>query len=360
MKQSLTVFVCSTYSDLVNERESVLDAIRRLQHQHDSMEFFGARSDLPIETCLDEVRCSDVLVVIVGHRYGSLVPGMGISFSEAEYVEGYRLGKPCLVYLRDDNIPILPKHMERDPEKMILLEKFKDTLRTRHTVATFRDAHDLALAVAADLSRTAHALEEAARAEEEELSYPSTPPLTEVNEIIQDAFDKGVSASAVVSAIRQAMASLLSAEGRRRPLVFFSYSHADKEIVRAIASELRKEEIDIWLDEQELKSGASIVEAISRGLDSADFIAFFMSQHSLKSKWARKELDIVISRRLSKRGGAIVLPILLEDVEIPALLRDVMYLDLRDRDVSKAVLSLADAICYHAKLRRGLEPEENG
>src|SRR5215213_1159029 len=101
MTTSLTVFVCSTFSDLSAEREAVLDAIRRLQLQHDSMEFFGARAEQPIETCLEEVRRSDVIVVIVGHRYGSIAPDLGISYSEAEYSEGYRLGKPCLIYIRD-------------------------------------------------------------------------------------------------------------------------------------------------------------------------------------------------------------------------------------------------------------------
>ena len=118
MTPSFTVFVCSTFSDLSNERDGVLDAIRRLQLQHDSMEFFGARAAQPIEICLEEVRASDVLVVIVGHRYGSIVPKLGISYSEAQYEEGYRFKKPCLVYVRSDDVPILPKHMERDPEKL--------------------------------------------------------------------------------------------------------------------------------------------------------------------------------------------------------------------------------------------------
>jgi hypothetical protein len=127
MLATFTVFVCSTFSDLSQEREGVLDAIRRLKLQHDSMEFFGARANQPIETCLQEVRASDVLVVIVGHKYGTIVPELGVSFSEAEYAEGYRLNKPCLVYMRDEDVPILPRHMERDPEKLKLLEKWKDT-----------------------------------------------------------------------------------------------------------------------------------------------------------------------------------------------------------------------------------------
>jgi len=117
MAASFTVFVCSTFSDLSEEREGVLDAIRRLKLQHDSMEFFGARAEQSIKTCLKEVRASDVLVVIVGHRYGSIVPNLGISYSEAEYQEGYGLKKPCLVYTRDENVPVLPRDLERDPEK---------------------------------------------------------------------------------------------------------------------------------------------------------------------------------------------------------------------------------------------------
>src|SRR5438132_1574309 len=121
----MMVFVCGTYRDLAQERESVLDAIRRLQHQHDSMEFFGARANRPIDTCLEEVRKSDILVVIVGYLYGSLIPGDQRSFTQAEYEEGYRLEKPCLIYLRDPTAPILPQYMESDPDNLQRLNRFK-------------------------------------------------------------------------------------------------------------------------------------------------------------------------------------------------------------------------------------------
>jgi hypothetical protein len=143
------------------------------------MEFFGARANRPIQTCLQEVRRSNILVVIVGHRYGSLVPEMGVSFSEAEYNEGCALNKPCLVYMRDENVPILPKHMERDPGKLMLLERWKETLRKRHTVATFQGSNDLAVQVAADLSRTISGLEETGRTREEARRESPIPLLDE-------------------------------------------------------------------------------------------------------------------------------------------------------------------------------------
>ena len=56
------------------------------------------------------------------------LPAWEVSYSQAEYEEGVRLEKPCLVYLRDDDVPILPKYVERDPDKLRLLDAWKQTL----------------------------------------------------------------------------------------------------------------------------------------------------------------------------------------------------------------------------------------
>jgi tetratricopeptide (TPR) repeat protein len=151
MSAPFSVFVCSTFDDLEQEREAVLDAIRRVQQRHNAMEFFGARPGRPIDVCLEEVRKSDLLVVIVGLKYGSLPSGMEVSYSQAEYEEGVRLEKPCLVYLRDDDVPILPKFVERDPDKVKLLDAWKEGLNAAHTVAKFEYWPKLAVQVAADI-----------------------------------------------------------------------------------------------------------------------------------------------------------------------------------------------------------------
>ncbi len=183
-----TVFVCSTFDDLQQEREGVLDAIRRVQHRHNAMEFFGARDEQPIETCIEEVRKSDLLVVIVGLKYGSLPPGMGISYSQAEYEEGARLEKPCLVYVRDDNVPILPKYVERDSDKLRSLEAWKQALNARHTVAKFADWPRLAVQVAVDLGRFLLERQFAARlTETAEAKGVAEAPLREVLKSLGEA-----------------------------------------------------------------------------------------------------------------------------------------------------------------------------
>jgi tetratricopeptide (TPR) repeat protein len=151
MSAPFNVFVCSTFDDLERERKAVLDAIRLVQSRHNAMEFFGARPARPIDVCLDEVRKSDLLVVIVGEKYGSLPSEIGVSYSQAEYQEGMRLGKPCLVYLRDDDVRILPKHVERDPDKLRLLGAWKQELNASHTVAKFESWPRLAVRVTADI-----------------------------------------------------------------------------------------------------------------------------------------------------------------------------------------------------------------
>jgi DNA-binding Lrp family transcriptional regulator len=340
MKQDLTVFICSTFADLVDEREAVLDAVRKLQLQHDSMEFFGARPGLPIETCLAEVRRSHILVVIVGHRYGSLVPDLGISFSEAEYEEGFRLGKPCLVYMLDENVPVLLKHIERDQEKIRKLDRWKSLLQKRHTVATFQDGHDLAVRVAADLARTVDTVEES----EEVRTAPNGLKHSDIDEILSEGEALGASRERVLSILRQTLRSATVAQSDRKPRVFLSHSHADKELVRDVADRLRASNIEVWIDEAELKIGDSWVRTIEHGLDSSDFIVFFISGNSLRSHWTRQELNVALTRQVSGEGGAVLLPILLEDVELPPLLRSVAYLDLRDRNTERATRLLANTI----------------
>jgi len=333
----------------------VLDAIRRLQLQHDSMEFFGARSDQPIEACLEEVRRSNVLVVIVGHRYGTLVPESGVSFSETEYREGYQLKKPCLVYIRDDNVPILPKDMELNPDKLRSLKTWKGTLRKRHTVATFQQKNDLAVQVAADLGRTINELQKAERTREHAQIDSPAQLLDEVAVLVSKAIEQGASEAALLSSIRRSVSTVVSEAQHVETTVFLSYAVADRDIVHQVARGLQGAGIRPWFDVDVLQSGgiqpgANWVQEIERVLDSADFIAFFISKGSVGDEsWAQQAIQIVLSRQLSGEGGPRLLSILLEDAEVPPLLKQIQWLDMRDGDVEKGVGRLVEVIRHYSR-----------
>lgn len=344
---SLSVFVCSTYADLSEERGAVLDAIRRLKLQHDSMEFFGARASRPLETCLEEVRRSNIMVVIVGHRYGTIAPGIGVSFSEAEYKESQRLGKPSLVYMRDDSVPVLLKNVERDPDKVSRLDSWKAVLQERHTVATFRESSDLALQVAADLSRTIAELHEANRAREQAAGGATVSALHEIAPLVEHAKSLGIAERVLLSAVRRAIAAVVSETQELGPSVFLSYSRADTQIVLQVADRLKEAAMAVWLDQAKLVAGDNWISETERALDSADYVAFFISSSSLGSAWARRELQLAMHRQVAGERGAFILPVLLEKVEVPPLLRDIHWIDMTDGNTEKGAQALVQAIDRH-------------
>jgi len=299
MAASLDRFRVQHFSDLSEERQGVLGATQRLKLQHDSMEFFGARADQPIETCLQEVRASDILVVIVGHRYGSVVPDLGTSYSEAEYSEGYRLKKPCLVYMRDDNVPILPRQMEREPEKLWLLEKWKEVLNARHTVASFQDGGRLAVQVTADLARTIQGLEEVTKVRAEARSEAGTTIMSDVASVITEALSQGVSEASLLSAVRSSVSSLLATLQKREPTAFLSYARGDSGVVRPVGEGLAAPGVRVRLDEDvEIKPGerwSEYLEQIEQVQSTSDYVVFFLSPNSVKSQF--------VMLRLATRSG---------------------------------------------------------
>src|SRR5687767_5589609 len=112
----LGIFLCSTKYDLEPERQAVRKVIRLTRNDEIYMEVFGAQPDAPIETCLASVARCDLMIVIVAFRYGKLVPGWRVSFSEAEYRHGYKLGKPVFVYMPLKK-PKNKSFIENDPNK---------------------------------------------------------------------------------------------------------------------------------------------------------------------------------------------------------------------------------------------------
>lgn len=141
----IPVFISSTWEDLQPEREAVEEALHRMQDTaFAGMEYFGSRPETPREVSLAEVDRSDVYIGIFAHRYGS-------GITEAEYRRAQQRGLPCLIYLKDDSVPVPPAHIEREPTKVAKLEALKRELKARHTLSFFKSPDHLATQVVADL-----------------------------------------------------------------------------------------------------------------------------------------------------------------------------------------------------------------
>ena len=104
--------------------------------------------------------------------------------------------------------------------------------------------------------------------------------------------------------------------------VFVSHSSADDAAVLRLAEALRARGIEVWLDHWEIVAGDSIVEAINRGLDTADAGLIVFSAASKESRWVDAETDYLTYARIQE--GKPLIPVELGDAPyVPPLLRPI-------------------------------------
>ena len=84
----------------------------------------------------------------------------------------------------------------------------------------------------------------------------------------------------------------------------------------------------VWIDEAEINIGDSLIEKIRNGLDQVDYVAAILSRASIDSPWVTRELDIASNREIDE-GRTVVLPLLVEKVDLPGFLKGKFYGDFR-------------------------------
>ena len=106
MEKRYTVFISSTFRDLIEERQSVLKAVLELDHMPAGMELFPAADESAWQLIQDVISSSDYYVLIIGGRYGSL-DQEGLGYTEKEYDYAAASGKPVIPLLHEnpDNLP---------------------------------------------------------------------------------------------------------------------------------------------------------------------------------------------------------------------------------------------------------------
>ena len=92
----MRVFISSVITGYEHFRDAVAAAVVSLGHEVIRAEDFGASPDTPQQACLGGVRDADVVVLLVGARYGAVQPS-GRSATDEEYREA-RESKEVLVF----------------------------------------------------------------------------------------------------------------------------------------------------------------------------------------------------------------------------------------------------------------------
>jgi hypothetical protein len=110
--------------------------------------------------------------------------------------------------------------------------------------------------------------------------------------------------------------------------IFVSYSRIDADFVNTLATELVKNNANVWIDTWELNIGDSLIERIQNAIENAGALLVVLSKASVESEWCKKELSAGLIRELEEKR-VVVLPVLKEDCKIPTFLRDKLYADFR-------------------------------
>ena len=130
---------------------------------------------------------------------------------------------------------------------------------------------------------------------------------------------------------------------------FVSYSRHDSEFVKQLASDLKKMNLNIWLDQLDIPVGSKWDTCIEAALNESIGIILVLSESSVKSDNVMDEVNFAISK--SKH----IIPILLDDCEVPFRIARIQQIDFRE-GYEKRIHDILATVSAH---NNALPPEDH-
>lgn len=153
MDKRYQVFISSTYADLKQERQRVIQALMEMDRIPAGMELFPAADEDQwafIKRVIDDC---DYYLLIIGGRYGSTTPE-GISYTEKEFDYAAERGIRIVALLHEDPNLIPFGKSDGDPKLREKLEAFRKKVTTGRLVKFWKSAEELPGLVALSLAKT--------------------------------------------------------------------------------------------------------------------------------------------------------------------------------------------------------------
>ena len=123
--KKFSIFISSTLEDLTKERQQAMNAIVSAGHFPVAMESFTAGDELPLEHIMKYMDDIDILLLILGGRYGSVEKKTRKSFTQLEYEYAKMLKKPIVpLVLQDDYLKT--KEPDSNIEKNQSVKSYKN------------------------------------------------------------------------------------------------------------------------------------------------------------------------------------------------------------------------------------------
>lgn len=103
--------------------------------------------------------------------------------------------------------------------------------------------------------------------------------------------------------------------------IYCSYSRVDSEMVLKTVNRLKESGFDVWIDELDIGVGENWDEQIGMALEQSTYFLVFMSHASIQSS------NVIDEWSYALNANKVLLPILIEDCELPMRIQRIQYLD---------------------------------
>ena len=153
MEKRYQIFISSTFSDLKDERNKVMQTIMSLDCIPAGMELFPAMDEEQFEFIKRIIDDCDYYILIIGARYGSMDEN-GVSYTEKEYDYAVSKNIPVLAFLHNDISSLPMNKADVDDELRKKLEKFRKKVEKGRLVQYWGNADNLNARVAVSLPKT--------------------------------------------------------------------------------------------------------------------------------------------------------------------------------------------------------------
>ncbi len=108
--------------------------------------------------------------------------------------------------------------------------------------------------------------------------------------------------------------------------IFLCHSSTDKPFVRMLKRQLLNYGVRVWLDEDEIKIGDSLISTISEAIVEMGYLGVVLSPKSVRSPWVKEELELALNQQLAE-SQIRVMPILLRKCDVPGFLKGKRYIN---------------------------------
>lgn len=142
MNKKYQIFVSSTYTDLVEERQAVSLAILDLGHIPAGMEMFPAADTEQLAYIKKIIDECDYYVLIIGGRYGS-IDSAGVSYTEREYDYAASSNKTVLAFLHRDIDKMPLGRTDKDDSRRGKLFQFMNKVSSGRLVQKWETVDEL-------------------------------------------------------------------------------------------------------------------------------------------------------------------------------------------------------------------------